>query len=65
MRRGQVVEVREAFENKAVKRVVGIDERNVYVCTEDEYATALVERREPICVGFRRQFVVRVLDESR
>jgi hypothetical protein len=65
MRVGQRVEVMEAFDNKAVKRVVAADENNLYVCTEEEYQAAQREHREPLCIGFGRQFVLGVMDEGR
>lgn len=64
MRRGQRVEVQEAFESKAFKRVVDVDERNVYVCTDHEFKNASVENREPITIGFPRQYVLRVVNEG-
>jgi hypothetical protein len=63
MHHGQMVEVLEAFENKQVKRVISADIRNVYVCTDEEYQRASVEKREPICIGFPRQFVLGVVHE--
>jgi hypothetical protein len=65
MKAGACVEVQEAFENKSLKRVVAADQANVYVCTEEEYQAAKQERREPISIGFPRQFVLGVVDEFR
>jgi hypothetical protein len=64
MRYGAEVEVQEAFETKMVKRVVATDERNVYVCTEREFSDAEAGRREPVSIGFPRQFVLRVVNEG-
>jgi len=64
MRTGQRVEVMEAFDIKAIKRVVAADQRNIYVCREDEFDRATAESREPICVGFGREFLLRVFDED-
>ena len=64
MKIGQRVEVQEAFDNKSVKRIVDFDFRNVYVCTDEEYRSAAKEKREPIAIGFPRQFVLGVLNES-
>jgi len=65
MRVGQRVEVLEAFENKSVKRIVAVDDRNLYVCTEEEYRAANQENREPVSIGFPKQFVLGVVDEGR
>ena len=64
MQPGSIVEVREAFGKKGLKRVVSQDDRNVYVSTEQEYGAAKAENREPVCVGFPRQFVLRVVNEG-
>ena len=65
MRYGQLVKVQEAFGIKDVKRVISTDNANVYVCREDEYKRAEADNRPPVTVGFPRQFVLEVLDESR
>jgi hypothetical protein len=65
MRKGQAVEVMEAFDFKSVKRIVSVDDKNVYVCTDEEYKMALSEQREPICIGFAREFVLGVVNEGR
>jgi hypothetical protein len=64
MKPGQTVEVQEAFDCKAFKRVVSVDDRNVYVCSDEEYRCSIEENREPICIGFPRQFVLGVVNES-
>ena len=64
MKPGQTVEVLEAFDIKSIKRVVAVDFRNVYVCTEEEFQLANEEQREPINIGFPRQFVLEVVNES-
>ena len=64
MKIGQRIEVQEAFDLKAVKRVVSVDFRNVYVCTDEEYQTAVSEKREPTIIGFPRQFVLGVVHEG-
>jgi hypothetical protein len=64
MRYGAEVEVTEAFENKVLRRVVATDERNVYVCTEREFREAEAGGREPVSIGFPRQFVLRVVNEG-
>jgi hypothetical protein len=64
MERGQRVEVQEAFDSKAFKRVVDADDRNVYVCTDREFKNASVENREPVSIGFPRQYVLRVINEG-
>jgi hypothetical protein len=65
MRYGQKVKVQEAFEIKNVKRVISTDLANIYVCREDEYRQAEAEKREPVTIGFPRQFVLEVFDEGR
>lgn len=65
MKAGSLVEVLEAFGKKELKRVIAQDDRNVYVSTEHEYSSARAENRDPVCIGFPRQFVLRVVNEGR
>lgn len=58
MKRGDFVTVLEAFEGKMVKAVVDWDEEYIYVCRKEEFAEAIKEGREPVCVGFRREYIV-------
>jgi hypothetical protein len=58
MRVGDTVKVMDAFENEQLKRVVAWDDRNIYVCREDEFTLAKSEDREPISIGFPRPFVL-------
>jgi hypothetical protein len=62
---GQKIRVMEAFENISIKRIVSADHRNLYVCTEEEFELAKAENREPISIGFGRQYVLGILDEGR
>ncbi len=40
------------------RRVVAVEGDTVAVCTEKEYAQAAKEGREPLSVGFRREYVI-------
>ena len=57
MHRGQKVEVTEAFAGKQLKTVVTWDDKYVFVCRNEEYVTAELEKREPRNIGFPREFV--------
>lgn len=65
MHRGQIVKVTEAFAGQQLKRVVSSDERYVFICREEEFHAANRESREPNSIGFPREFVQEVKDESR
>jgi hypothetical protein len=65
MHRGQLVEVSEAFEGKQVKSVVDWNEQFVYVCREIEFDRAKRENREPMSIGFAKEFVRELCNESR
>lgn len=40
------------------RRVVAVEGDTVAVCTDQEYAQAAKEGREPLSVGFKREYVV-------
>jgi hypothetical protein len=59
----QGVDVKEvnliAYGNKVIRRVVVSVDGDVYfVCKSEEFEKAKQEGREPICVGFRREYIV-------
>jgi hypothetical protein len=48
-----------AYGNEVITRVVVAVEKGVYfVCKREEYEAAMSEGREPVCIGFRREYVV-------
>jgi hypothetical protein len=65
MQIGQIVKVLDAFENEQYRRIVSFDSRNVYVCRDDEWESSRTDNRQPISIGFPRNFVVEVLNEGR
>jgi hypothetical protein len=65
MQIGQTVKVIDAFENEQLRRVVSFDFRNVYVCRDEEWEAAKGESRQPISIGFPRNFVLGVVNEGR
>jgi hypothetical protein len=58
VRIGDTIIVRDAFENRIARRVVGAEGDTVFVCTEEEYTAAKREGREPVCIGFNIKYVV-------
>lgn len=57
MKTGQRVEVVQAFDGKALMRVVEWNDRLVFVCRESEYVNAQAENRTPNSTGFPHEFV--------
>ncbi len=48
-----------ADKDEVLKRVLVSVENNVYfVCRPEEFEAATKEGREPVCIGFRREYVV-------
>jgi hypothetical protein len=45
------------------RRVVEVTGDTVYVCGEEEFKRATVDRRQPVLCGFRKRWVVRVLQD--
>jgi len=58
MKKGQKVLVQDAFAGQQLKRVVAVEEKYVYICRDEEFSAASVEKREPICIGFRREYII-------
>lgn len=58
MEAGQYVRLR-AFGGKVIeRRVVRVQRDVIAVCTDAEYHAAQEERREPLTVGFRWEYLV-------
>ena len=57
MKTGDLVNVQTFSEGAVKRRVVEILRNTVYICTENEWRSALKERRQPTCVGFKREYV--------
>jgi hypothetical protein len=57
MKTGQMVQVIEYGGRKLVRRVISDRGRIVEVCNENEWKSALRDRREPKGIGFPRENV--------
>jgi hypothetical protein len=57
MKTGDLVNVKTFSEGVVQRRVVEILRNTVYICTENEWRTALQERRQPTCAGFKKDYV--------
>jgi hypothetical protein len=45
--------------DKVISRVIVSVEGDVYfVCKKEEFETARRENREPVCIGFRKEYVL-------
>jgi hypothetical protein len=49
---GDLIRLRTYGRGEIERRVVGVSEKVVFVCRNEEYEEAMREGREPICVGF-------------
>jgi hypothetical protein len=58
MKTGDLITVIDFEGRKLLRKAVEISVEVVYVCTEEEYDSALQIGKEPICVGFGKEFVV-------
>ena len=55
-----------AFGGKLIKRVLVEDTGAVLlVCKESEFESAVAENRDPICVGFKREYLVSAHDSFK
>jgi hypothetical protein len=62
MERGQNVQVIEFGGRKSVRRVVADHGQSVEVCNEGEWNAANRERRDPVGIGFPREYVLVEID---
>ena len=58
MKIGDLVNVKTFSDGVVERRVVEILRNTVYICTENEWRTAMKERRKPTCAGFKREYVI-------
>jgi hypothetical protein len=40
------------------RKLVSVENNVYYVCKEEEFEEALQEKREPTCIGFRREYIL-------
>lgn len=59
MQKGEVVTVRGFGGEELTRRVIAEDEEHVVVCREEEFRLAERQGREPVGVGFLKEFVIR------
>ena len=52
LKRGDLVDCECYGGEKVIRKVVGLGDRVVYICTLEEFAAASKEGREEICIGF-------------
>jgi hypothetical protein len=57
MKTGDLVNVQTFQDGTVKRRVVEILRNTVYICTENEWRTALKECRQPTCAGFKKEYV--------
>lgn len=37
---------------------ISVENGVYFVCTVEEYVSAQLERRDPVCIGFRREYIL-------
>lgn len=52
LKRGSLIKVRAFGGKEIVRRFLAKHEGTVLICSEEEYRSAQLEKREPMCVGF-------------
>ena len=65
MRRGERVVIIQYGGRELLRRVIADRGELIDVCNEEEYKKALVERRRPHGIGFRRDAVTQLRNTSR
>ena len=60
MRRpGDLVAITDCEGATLIRRIVGIQDDVLLICTDEEYAAAKREKRTPVSIGFKVAYVVR------
>jgi glycine/serine hydroxymethyltransferase len=49
---GQLIQLRACGDRRIFRRFVGEQNGTILICSNQEYKSALREKREPLCVGF-------------
>ena len=56
----------QAYGDTIIHRVVvAVENMNIFVCKREEWEAALVEKREPSCIGFKMADLVYPVTASR
>lgn len=58
MKIGQDVRLKGYGDKEIIRRVVGVKGDTVVVCQAEEYKKAILEKREPVSVGFPIKYVI-------
>jgi hypothetical protein len=40
------------------RKLVSVEDGVFFVCTDDEFSRSRRESREPVCIGFKREYVL-------
>ena len=62
---GQQVKLIADRDEVITRTIVSVDNDVYFVCKSEEFEAAKMENREPICIGFRREYVLRETVLSR
>ena len=65
MKRGDLVSVRTFSDGIVPRRIVENAGKTIYICTEEEWVTALNQKREPGAVGFKREYILGKVSVSK
>lgn len=58
MDEGQMIKLRAYGGKELLRRVIRVNKDILIVCSPEEYEAALLEKREPLCVGFHLRDVI-------
>lgn len=58
MIKGEVVTLLADGDEVIKRTVVSVQNGVLFVCKSEEFEAATKEGREPVCIGFRREYVV-------
>jgi hypothetical protein len=65
MTTGQLLTIVSDGDNIIQRKLVSVENDMFFVCKPEEFEAASRERREPICIGFKREYILDLGDDNR
>ena len=61
---GQVVTLLSYGDVLIQRKLVSVENGVHFVCKQEEFDLAVSQRREPVCIGFRPEYVMELRDDT-
>ena len=64
LQKGDIVKVRALGERILTRRLVEVRGHTALICNDEEYQSAIKEKRQPTCIGFPVEAIIEVVKEN-